>query len=131
MKALTIHQPYAHLIVTGEKRVENRTWATKHRGPLLIHAGKSREWLGCEDPASYVMGAIVGVVDLIDCQPIERITAGELDRQYPWLKRHEHANGPWCWILGGARQITPAQWKGAQGLWNVSDITAADLLKGN
>ena len=41
MKAITISQPWAHLIVRGEKRVENRTWPTEHRGPLAIHAGKS------------------------------------------------------------------------------------------
>ena len=45
MKALTICQPYPHLIMLGEKPVENRTWATSYRGPLAIHAGKSRQWL--------------------------------------------------------------------------------------
>lgn len=40
MKALTIWQPWAWLIVTGTKPVENRTWATDYRGPMLIHAGK-------------------------------------------------------------------------------------------
>ncbi len=44
MKALTICQPYAELIMRGVKRVENRTWATRYKGALLIHAGKSREW---------------------------------------------------------------------------------------
>jgi hypothetical protein len=44
-KALTICQPYAELIARGEKVIENRTWPTSYRGPLLIHAGKSREWL--------------------------------------------------------------------------------------
>lgn len=54
MKALTICQPYPHLICTPQsdlkdgdvrKRVENRTWGTSHRGPLLIHAGRSKAWL--------------------------------------------------------------------------------------
>src|SRR3546814_4442712 len=45
MKALTICQPYAELILLGLKRVENRSKPTRHRGPLLIHAGKSRDWL--------------------------------------------------------------------------------------
>ena len=38
MKALSVRQPWAHLIVTGIKRVENRFWETPYRGPLLIHA---------------------------------------------------------------------------------------------
>ena len=45
MKALTACQPYAHLIVTGEKRVENRTRPTSHRESLAIHAGKRQRFL--------------------------------------------------------------------------------------
>jgi hypothetical protein len=51
VKALTICQPYAELIARGQKRVENREWPTRYRGPLLIHAGKSREWLSGETDA--------------------------------------------------------------------------------
>ncbi|WP_331281766.1 ASCH domain-containing protein [Paenibacillus sp. FSL H7-0357] len=40
MKAVTIIQPWATLIELGEKRFENRRWVTKHRGELVIHAGK-------------------------------------------------------------------------------------------
>ncbi|HHY88739.1 MAG TPA: ASCH domain-containing protein, partial [Chloroflexi bacterium] len=40
MKALSVRQPWAWLIAQGYKTVENRTWATNYRGPLLIHAGK-------------------------------------------------------------------------------------------
>jgi hypothetical protein len=39
-KALSIRQPWAHLIVAGIKQIENRTWTTRYRGPLLIHAGQ-------------------------------------------------------------------------------------------
>lgn len=38
-KALSIQQPWASLIITGNKLVENRTWGTKWRGTLAIHAG--------------------------------------------------------------------------------------------
>lgn len=40
MKALTIRQPWASLIAVGVKTIENRSWGTKHRGPLAIHAAK-------------------------------------------------------------------------------------------
>ena len=40
MKAITIKQPYASLIVEGIKDIENRTWKTNYRGRILIHAGK-------------------------------------------------------------------------------------------
>src|SRR5665213_2736034 len=41
MIALSILQPYAWLIVTGRKDIENRTWRTGRRGRVLIHAGKN------------------------------------------------------------------------------------------
>ncbi len=42
MKALSLWQPWAHAIVTGGKRIETRSWATKYRGPLIIHAAKRK-----------------------------------------------------------------------------------------
>jgi hypothetical protein len=38
VKALCVRQPWADLIVAGVKDVENRTWSTRHRGPLVIVA---------------------------------------------------------------------------------------------
>jgi ASCH domain len=40
-RLLTIRQPWAWAIIYGGKDVENRSWLTKHRGPLLIHAGSA------------------------------------------------------------------------------------------
>ena len=40
MKALSIRQPWAWLIIHGGKDVENRSWSTHYTGPLAIHAGK-------------------------------------------------------------------------------------------
>ena len=38
MKALSIRQPWAWLIANSFKDIENRSWNTKYRGPILIHA---------------------------------------------------------------------------------------------
>lgn len=40
MKALTLTQPWATLVAIGAKRIETRSWGTKYRGPLAIHAAK-------------------------------------------------------------------------------------------
>jgi hypothetical protein len=132
MKALTICQPYAELIACGEKRVENRTWATSYRGDLLIHAGKSRDWLDLGTDAKgnevdrptgiYIstmdFGAIVANAKLIDCLNVEAIMKGSHDEQYPWLRSHQHVLGPWCWVLADVTRIEPGiPWTGAQGLW--------------
>jgi hypothetical protein len=113
MKALTICQPYADMIAKGEKPIENRTWPTAYRGPLAIHAGKSRAWLDDGDEAErpgMVYGAIVATAMLVDCVRVTDLPAA--------LQASEHANGPWCWILDEIYAfVVPVYVKGAQGLW--------------
>jgi hypothetical protein len=79
MKAISIRQPWAWLIVQGHKTIENRSWPTRLRGPVLIHASKTaspddalvREWVrtkfGIVIPAVLDRGGIVGQVEIIDC----------------------------------------------------------------
>ena len=42
MKALSIRQPWAGLIIAGIKTIENGPWRTNFRGPLLIQASVAR-----------------------------------------------------------------------------------------
>lgn len=42
MKTLSVHQPWASMIVKGIKNIENRTWKTDYRGKILIHAGNTK-----------------------------------------------------------------------------------------
>lgn len=115
--AITICQPFAEYIATGEKRVENRTWPTQYRGVLLIHAGKSRAWLDGADPRAFIFGAIVAVAKLIDCKHIDSRDWGELEQ----LRSHRHTFGPCCWILDGVVRLRePVPVNGAQGLWRPS-----------
>jgi activating signal cointegrator 1 len=43
MKALSLLQPWATLVAIGAKKIETRSWNTKYRGPLLIHASKKMD----------------------------------------------------------------------------------------
>lgn len=134
MKALTICQPYAHLIVTGQKRVENRTWApfAYLKGRLiLIHAGKSKGWLTDEYPLpqNAAFGAIVGAATLADWATYDDVIAGKLDSKHPGLSAHEHVNGPWCFILTDVREFKfPIPFRGAQGFFDVPDTLVAAAL---
>ena len=49
MKVLSIQQPYASLIMLGFKTIETRSWATKYRGELLIHASAGKQYKGIPD----------------------------------------------------------------------------------
>jgi len=122
MKALTICQPWAWLIVHGPKRYENRQWQTSYRGPLLIHAGKSRHCIkenalerwraqGLVIPVASDLpfGAVVGICRLADCLPI-----GRLDDEW--------ASGPWCWRLENVRAFEqPIPCRGGLRLFDLPD----------
>jgi len=50
MKALSVWQPHASLIAIGAKAIETRSWYTKYRGPLAIHASVKlmrEQWRMC------------------------------------------------------------------------------------
>ena len=161
MHALTICQPYAHLIVTparelprdlSPKRIENRRWHTSVRGPLLIHAGKSHNFLwptalkllneASEEAGSALglsFGAILGIAELVDCIPIQRkdlrdptepasISAADR-KKYPWVVTHQHSEGPNGLILANVRRFrTPISWGGSQGFWFVPDRAVETAL---
>lgn len=80
---LSMHQPWASLLVRGVKRVEGRTWYTSHRGRLWIAAAAKKptpqEIAQVEDmyrhmyrrepafPAEYPTGCLLGCVNVSDC----------------------------------------------------------------
>ena len=79
MKALSIQQPWAWLIVNRLKDIENRTWPTSFRGKFLVHTGKrfdrdGYEWLedrGVVMPERKELlaqcGGFVGSAVIVDC----------------------------------------------------------------
>src|SRR2546430_14210632 len=94
MKALTIRQPWASLVIAGIKDVENRTWATKHRGRLAIHAGVTPDREGLRRhghllPAGLPYGAVVGTVGLVDCNQRSRSEWAEPDHWH-WILESPH-----------------------------------------
>lgn len=126
MKTLTISQPYAELIRSGEKFVENRRWYTAHRGQLAIHAGRGLQYLTKEQLAKYTVGAIVATCELVACLRLEdlrnepdkdieiegtRFTIGQ-------LLNHQYTEGPYLWVLDNVQSIEPVYISGMQGLWS-------------
>lgn len=116
MRVLTISQPYASLIANGEKWVENRRWSTNYRGPLVIHAGKGTQYMTHAEMREdgLPIGSVVAVCVMLDCV--------KLTEAHERVKRHAHAEGPWCWILEDVVKLeTPIQLVGKQGLFKPSD----------
>jgi hypothetical protein len=117
MKAISIRQPWAWLIVNGYKDVENRTWYTSHRGPLLICASKAldpylheirRDVLaqGVEFPdAEHIeRGGVVGQVNVVDC-----VTESSSE----WF------NGPYGFVVEDAQPLPFQPCKGRLGLFEL------------
>lgn len=140
MKVLTIQQPYASLIAEGDKWIENRTWETNFRGPILIHAGLSSRFITKDQLAKYPTGAALCIADSVECYELTTIErcarlyprhqAGRTGKTWPQLLRHEHAEGPVCWVLVGVRKLPePIPMTGAQGLFNVPDDVRAALKR--
>lgn len=119
MKALSIMQPWAWLIVNGHKAIENRSWRCHYRGPILIHAGKKVDswaradlWhhrhpvtcapLVLDYPQTFERGGIVGEAEIVDC--VER-------SEDPWFV------GRFGIVLRNARPLPFRPCKGALGFF--------------
>ncbi|GAA0976017.1 ASCH domain-containing protein [Nocardiopsis tropica] len=122
LRALSVRHPWAWAILHAGKDIENRTWRTDHRGPLVIHAGSAtapgaRQRLaamGITVPGNLVPGAIVGVVDVVDCVR---------DHSSTWAVP-DH----WHWVLTNPRPLAePIVCKGALSLWRVPEEITRQL----
>ena len=123
MKALTIKQPWAQLIVEGYKKYEFRSWKTKYRGKILIHAGMSLE----KDMVSrfkdynleYTMGAIVGEATLEDCILVDEEFNKKLREENPIVYGRSNHVETYAWKLSNViKYKEPIYIKGKLGLWD-------------
>lgn len=76
MKVLSLTEPFATLILNGDKRIETRCWKTNYRGELYIHASKTKispkDFNDCELMAlvknkKMHFGSIICKCNLVDC----------------------------------------------------------------
>lgn len=143
MKAITLHQPWATLVALGFKKFETRSWPTKYRGELAIHAGKSQQYIGytltdgidvdgVQDisiaaylvkhapQAEFPLGSVLCIAELVNCIPM---TFDFIHKQ----SRVERAFGLWqvgrfAWELEVTKVfVPPIPARGMQGLWDWSN----------
>jgi len=115
IKCISIRQPWASLIIHGLqgrfKGVENRTWPSKHRGDLLIHASKKIDLVAMSDfgltEESFFMptGCIIGKVEMVDCS---------LTPSSTW-----HEPGKWGFYLKNPIAIDPVPYQGQLSMYDV------------
>lgn len=116
MKALTVLQPFASLIVEGLKTMETRKWSTDFRGRLLIHAGKATSHIQLTPPGmkfDHLRGVILGSVELIDVEAAMECEPDEEERRFGFF--HE---GYFAWKLANPVKLdAPIPCRGDLGFW--------------
>ncbi len=102
----------------GAKDIENRSWTTTYRGPIVIQASSNKTVVNDvarsarkplpQPPFTY--SALIGVVDVLDIVPL----SDELESN-PW------AWGTYCWRIENARHfVEPIPAKGKLNLFTLS-----------
>ncbi|MGH9506881.1 MAG: ASCH domain-containing protein [Terriglobales bacterium] len=122
MICLSVRQPWAHAIFALGKDVENRSWPTRYRGALVIHAARRLDLARCRElavnPAALVTGHCLGTVELADC--IQGSPS-------PWA-----IAGQWHWVLRRPRLwAVPVPLRGRLGLFvvNFESVAGAEHAK--
>ena len=119
MKALSLKQPFAELIVSGKKTIELRNWNTKFRGRFLIHASKipdteAMKRLGFD---KLPVGVIVGEADLVDVKKYENNGEHKKDRE-----KHlaDSSWGKYGFVLKNVKRVKLVEARGMLGFWEFS-----------
>ena len=131
MKALTIKEPWATLIISGYKKYEFRSWKTNYRGELYIHTSlkkipkndeRIRELVNLLKDKDIKYGYIIAKCNLVDCIYMDEEFINKIKTENPTeYKCGEYAVGRYAWVLKDIRKIEPIQAKGHLGIWNYNN----------
>lgn len=144
---LTMHQPWASLLVHGIKRIEGRSWPAPIRGRLWIHAAskvpdeatiKAMEAFyqeiytldGITDiqfPQHYPVSRLIGCVDVVGCVSCDELKNWESLSQGVRLE----GQTDFCWLCEQPQKlIIPFEMRGYQGVYNLENKIHAAAARG-
>lgn len=125
MKAITIKQPFASLIAEELKEYEFRTWKTKYRGKILIHAGKGIDKKAMKKfekyNLKYPIGSIIAIADLTDCIKVDTQFRKMLNEKNPLVYSGVTKDPKWegyAFKLENVKKINPIKVNGKLSLWD-------------
>lgn len=123
MKALTIKEPWASLIINGYKEYEFRSWKTNYRGKILIHAGmnidKDMISIFKDYNLKYMRSCIIGEADLVDCILVDKEFINNLREINPIVYAQSNHIETYAWKLENVKKYDNVVYaKGKLGLWN-------------
>lgn len=125
MKVITIKQPFATLIAEGLKEYEFRTWKTKYRGNILIHAGKSIDKQAMKRykhlNLNYPTGCIIAKATVTDCIHVDdefrKVLKAKDENVYHGVIKDNTWVG-YGFKLENVEKIAPISIKGKLSLWD-------------
>ena len=125
MKVITVKQPWATLIAKGYKEYEFRTWKTKYRGDILIHAGKGIDKKAMERfnhlNLEYPVGKIIAQATITDCVHVDKKFAQKLYKKDPIVYRGLVSKDNWdgyAFKLENIKEVSPVEVDGKLSLWD-------------
>lgn len=127
MKVISVKEPFATLIMNGDKLIETRSWKTNYRGELFIHAsGKSlaKEFLTNDFVIDFIKdmdmnyGNIICKVNLIDCIYMDTKFIEHIKRNKKEYNYGEYKIGRYAWVFNNVEPIYPIPTKGKLNIWN-------------
>jgi activating signal cointegrator 1 len=129
MKAITIRQPWASLIKENIKKVEIRSWKTKYRGEIFIHAGSGvdKEYLekykNIIDINNLPTKKIIAKCNIVDCILLTSDNIKLLNQHNIGYQINEKSIGQYGFILEDINLINcNKEIKGQLGLWNIESL---------
>ncbi len=120
MKALSLKQPWAELIVSGMKTIEVRKWNTNFRGEFLIHASKNTDNKKEQEFGfnNLPAGCIIGKAKLVEVKKYASKKEFEKDAGKHFAKGWWHPKA-YGFILTNAKRVKPKQTKGQLNFFEV------------
>lgn len=126
MKVISIKEPFATLIMNGNKKIETRSWKTNYRGELYIHAsGKSlaKEFLDDNiidliKDMDMNFGNIICKVNLVDCIYMDEEFIEKIKKNKIEYICGLYEVGRYAWIFDNIELIYPIPAKGKLNIWN-------------
>lgn len=133
MKALSIRQPWAELIIRGNQKMEIRPWNTNYRGYFLIHASKKIEEEAARKYGLYAKrletGAIIGYANLADVVVYGGPEEFMRDKNLHLTLKEKEKYPVYGFILIDVRRIKPVKYKGRLGFFDIPEIDYDGLSK--
>ena len=130
MKAISVRQPYAGLIVSGLKTIEYRAWPTSYRGRLIVCSSKMWAPGDYEIPEdtlwAYPTGSAVGMVDIIGCVPFNEA------HLVPAIMQEMPDRPGWAWQLANHVEFDlsdPVPVVGKLGIFELPKDISAQITK--